>query len=141
MNDRFFLDTNIFVYTFDQAHPAKQERANALVAQALNTQRGVISFQIIQQFLNVATHKFARPLSTLDCQRYHNQVLAPLCDVFSSIELYSQALEIAERWRYRFYDSLIIAAALQADCGTLYSEDLQHGQVIQELTITNPFVG
>jgi len=56
-----------------------------------------------------------------------------------SIDLYSQALTIAEKRKYSFYDSLIISAAIYGKCGILYSEDLQHGQIIQKLTIKNPF--
>lgn len=140
MNGKFFLDTNIFIYTFDSREPAKQLRANELVIRALKTGQGVISFQVVQEFLNAARRKFASVLSPLDVQKYLVQVLTPLCQVFSSIDLYVRALEIAERWQYSFYDSLIIATALQANCQILYSEDLQHGQVIQALTIINPFL-
>jgi len=59
--------------------------------------------------------------------------------VYASIALYQRALELAQRWQYGFYDSLIIASALAAECDVLYSEDLQHGQQIQSLTIVNPF--
>ncbi len=59
---RFFLDTNIFVYTFDGRSPSKRAPANDLVARALDTRRGVISYQAVQEFLNVATRKFARPM-------------------------------------------------------------------------------
>jgi len=140
MNDKFFLDTNILIYTFDSREPAKQQRANELVIRALKTRQGIISFQVVQEFLNAARRKFASVLSSLDVQTYLVQVLTPLCQVFSSIDLYVRALEIAERWQYSFYDSLIIATALQANCQILYSEDLQHGQVIQGLTIINPFL-
>jgi predicted nucleic acid-binding protein len=140
MNGRAFLDTNIFVYTFDAREPAKQDRARQLVGQALSNHQGIISFQVIQEFLNVATRKFAQPLSHADCRVYLERVLSPLCEVFASIELYQFALGTAERWHYAFYDSLIIAAAAQAGCRTLYSEDLQHGQRIENLTIINPFV-
>jgi predicted nucleic acid-binding protein len=140
MNDKFLLDINILIYTFDSREPAKQQRANELVIRALKTRQGIISFQVVQECLNAARRKFASVLSPLDVQTYLVQVLTPLCQVFSSIDLYVRALEIAERWQYSFYDSLIIATALQANCQILYSEDLQHGQVIQSLTIINPFL-
>ncbi len=139
MNAKFFLDTNILVYTFDSRVPAKQQKARQLVADALVTQQGLISFQVIQEFLNVASRKFTQPLSAQDCRRYLNQVLAPLCKVFPSIKLYEQAIELAKQWGYTFYDSLIIAAALEGDCRIFYSEDLQHKQIIQDMIITNPF--
>lgn len=140
MSDNYFLDTNLFVYAFDQESPDKQARANALIKVALEERAGRISFQVIQEFMNVATRKFKTPLSSSDCEKYLYTVLAPLCEVFPGIDLYVRGLDFMERWRLSFYDALIVAAALQAECRILYSEDLQHGLKIQDLTIRNPFV-
>jgi len=140
MNDRYFIDTNIFVYAFDSGNAEKQEIANELIKNALKSNAGCISYQVIQEFINVSTRKFVVPLSIQDCEKYMNSVLSPLCDVFVSIELYSQALDVMDRWKFSFYDSLIVAAALQSDCSILYSEDLQHGQKIEHLTVKNPFL-
>ena len=140
MNGRYFLDTNVLVYTFDASEPEKQARAKALVSGALRDTRGVISYQVVQEFMNVATRKFASPLTAQDCREYIDTVLAPLCDVFPSMEMYTEALEIHERWQLSYYDSLIITAALAAGCERLYSEDLQHDQKIRDLTIENPFL-
>ncbi len=140
MKDKFFLDTNIFVYSFDRSNEPKRQKASQLIKQALVESKGCISYQVIQEFLNVATKKFATPLSLLDGQRYLDSVLYPLCQIFASVDLYHQALHLMQRWQYSFYDALILAAALQADCKILYSEDLQHGQAIKSLTILNPFL-
>lgn len=140
MNDKYFIDTNIFVYTFDASNIEKQNKSKELVANAFENSNGIISYQVIQEFLNVSTKKFQSPLSVADAQRYLTTILEPLCEVFSSIELYHQALEISERWHYSFYDALIISAAIKADCKTIYSEDLQHNQKIQDLQIINPFI-
>ncbi|MDE2851690.1 MAG: PIN domain-containing protein [Acidobacteriota bacterium] len=139
MPAEFFLDTNIFVYTFDRRDPEKQARARALVEQALGTGDGVVSSQVVQEFLNVAVQKFERPLSDEQALRYLREVLDPLCSVFPSISLYETALSLHRRWRFSFYDSLILAAALESDCKVLYSEDLQDGQEIESLTVVNPF--
>lgn len=136
---RYFLDTNIFVYTFDDRDLSKRDRARSLVESALQDQNGVISFQVIGEFLNVATTRFAVPLSFPDCAAYIDSVMSPLCEVHSSVALYLDALDIQERWRFSWYDSLIVAAALEADCELLLSEDLQHGQKIRDLRIENPF--
>jgi predicted nucleic acid-binding protein len=93
----------------------------------------------VQEFLNVATRKFKKPLSLADAQQYLTRVLEPLCEIYSSVGLYHQALEIASRWKYAFYDSLMIAAALNSSCQVLYSEDLQDEQRLMELVIANPF--
>ncbi|MBN2105081.1 PIN domain-containing protein [bacterium] len=140
MNDKCFIDTNIFIYTFDHSNVKKQKKSREIIANALEKSNGIISYQVIQEFLNASTKKFKSPLSIADSQRYLSVILEPLCEVFSSIELYHQALDIMERCQYSFYDSLIISAALKAECQILYSEDLQHNQKIQNLKIINPFI-
>ena len=139
MKDKYFLDTNLFVYSFDSSAPKKRKFARDHIKLALKEQIGCISSQVIQEFLNVSSKKFDPPLSHQDSQKYLNTVLAPLCEIYTSVDLYRKSIETSERWKYSFYDSMIITAAVQTNCSILYSEDLQHGQVIQELTIINPF--
>lgn len=139
MGDKYFLDTNILIYSFDARNPAKREAARKLIAEALEKGTGVISYQVIQEFLDAATRKFAAPLKVKDAKRYLDLVLEPLCEVFASTELYHKALEIADDWRFSFYDSLIVAAALTAECQVLYSENMQTDQKIRSLIIRNPF--
>ena len=139
MSVEYFLDTNVFVYTFDAANPDKQHKARFLVEEALGARKGVISYQVVQELLNVATRKFAHPLTPQQAGRYVDTVLEPLCGVFATMALFRKAIDVHGRWQFGFYDSLIVAAALQAGCRTLYSEDLQHGQDIESLTIVNPF--
>jgi predicted nucleic acid-binding protein len=139
MNDKYFIDTKILIYSFDSRDTVKQDKARNLIATVMEKGTGIISYQVIQEFLNVATQKFDRNLTYSDAQRYLNIVLEPLCEVVSSMELFHQALEIMDQWRYSFSDSLIIASAIQADCDILYTEDMQHNQKIRSLTIKNPF--
>jgi predicted nucleic acid-binding protein len=139
MPARYFLDTNVFVYSFDRRDKPKQTRAVNLVSEAIEGHLGVISTQVVQEFLNVATTKFARPMNRNESRAYLDTVLSPLCEVFPTIALYREALDLHATTGYSFYDSLIIAAALEAGCGTLYSEDLQDGQSIREIKIVNPF--
>ncbi len=140
MKDKYFIDTNIFIYAFDQEDSEKNKIANNLIKSALIEGQGCISFQIIQEFINVSTKKIKVPMSFSDCHKYLDSVLSPLCEIFTNIDLYHGALEIMERWLYSFYDSLVIAGAIQADCEILYSEDLQHNQKIQSLKVINPFI-
>jgi predicted nucleic acid-binding protein len=139
MSARYFLDTNVFVYCFDRQDRRKQKRAEELVAKALGDHLAVISTQVVQEFLNVATNKFARPMNRTESRAYLETVLSPLCEVFPTIALYREALSLHEETGYSFYDSLILAAALEARCRVLYSEDLRDGQTIRELKIVNPF--
>lgn len=136
---RFFLDTNILIYSFDNNSRAKQKCASDLVDSALTTHRGVISYQVVQEFLNVATRKFAGVLSPGEAQLYLERVLMPLCHVFPDARLYSHALSISSEMRISFYDALIVGSALAADCRILWTEDLQHGRRIGDLEIHDPF--
>ena len=139
MSDNFFLDTNLFVYSFAKEQPRKQEIAIALIENGLETQRGLISYQVIQEFLNVTLGKFKKPLTLKDVKEYMWNVLIPLWQISSSIHLFEIALTIKKERKFSFYDSLIIAAAIEGKCDVLYSEDMQHGQLIEGMTIVNPF--
>jgi predicted nucleic acid-binding protein len=139
MSGRFFIDTNVFVYSFDDRQPDKKVRALALISDALQTGNGMISWQVMQEFLNVSTRKFLVPLKPEDAKLYLQKVLHPLCQVFPDVDLYSAALEIMTKSGYSFYDSLIIASAQRCGCVTLYSEDLHSGHLVDNVKIINPF--
>lgn len=140
MSDRFFLDTNIFIYSFDQSAAVKARRAAELIRKALTTQKGVISYQVVQEFFNVALKRFAQPMQAADAEQYLNTVFRPLLGVHSSQGLYTEALRLQGLSRLSWYDSLIVAGAIQARCDLLYTEDLQHGQRFGSLQIRNPFL-
>lgn len=140
MSGRFFLDTNIFVYTFDAKAPAKAKKAAQLIRRAADTGEGIISYQVVQEFFSVAFRRFAQPMSVPEAEQYLITVLRPLLAVHSSPTIYFEALRIAEKHRLSWYDSLIMAAALEGQCERLYSEDFQHGRKIEHLWIENPFV-
>ena len=139
MSAKFFLDTNILVYSFDASQPEKKERALVLIGDALQSGQGIISTQVMQEFLNVATRKFVTPLTAEDGKAYLRMVLGPLCKVYSDLALYEASLDLQQETNYSFYDALILASALRAGCEILYSEDLQSGQQIRGLVIVNPF--
>ena len=140
MSDRFFLDTNIFVYSFDRGAPAKARRAMQLIRQAAGTGKGTISYQVVQEFFNVATRRFQHPMTVAEAEQYLGMVFRPLLGVHSSQALYGQALRLQDKRRLSWYDALIVAAAIEAQCNVLYSEDLQHLQKFGDLQIVNPFV-
>jgi predicted nucleic acid-binding protein len=135
----YFLDTNILVYTFDGSDPRKQELARQLVRVALQSRQVVISTQVVQEFLNVALRKFERPMTVSEAREYLDTVLMPMCRHFPSITFYQQALLLKEETGFSFYDSLIIAAAIESGCHVLLSEDLQDGRVVHGTKIVNPF--
>ena len=140
MSDRFFLDTNIFVYSFDQSAPPKARRAAQLIREALTTQKGVISYQVVQEFFNVALKRFSKPVPAADAGQYLVAVFRPLLAVHSSQATYAEALFLHAQSGLSWYDSLIVSAAIQARCKILFSEDLQHGQRFGTLQVRNPFL-
>lgn len=139
MSDRFFLDTNILAYSFDRAAPRKRQIAQELVSRALESGSGVVSWQVVQEFMNLALRKFSRPMSTEDGKLYLDSVLLPLCDVLPSPRVLHLALDVQAETRFGWYDALIVASAIEGQCRTLLSEDLQHGREVRGVRIEDPF--
>jgi predicted nucleic acid-binding protein len=135
-----FIDSNVFVYLFDETDERKRGIADGIVESALQAHSASISFQVVQETLNVVTRKLPTPMTAEDAGRFLEQVLAPLWRDSPSLALYRRALDLQAGYRYSFYESLIVAAALDAGCSRLYSEDLHDGQRMEGLTIENPFV-
>ncbi|MCU0361712.1 MAG: PIN domain-containing protein [Bacteroidia bacterium] len=135
MNDKIFLDTNILVYSYSYAEVEKQKIARELISEN-NSQ---ISTQVLQELANTLIKKFkVSNTDVVNCLaecKNNTQVY-----INSEITIY-KACEISAQYGFSFYDSLIIASALECDCAILYSEDLNDGQVIEgRLKIVNPFV-
>jgi predicted nucleic acid-binding protein len=139
MSVEVFFDSNVLIYQLDSTDPRKQAIAERLVSEAVVSGRACISAQVVQECLNTALRKSAVKLDTAAAKLWLDVVLAPLMGVSADVALYASALELQQRWRFSFYDSLIVAAALRAGCTRLLSEDLQHGQRIGTLLIENPF--
>ena len=139
MSGADFFDTNVFVYMVDDADPAKQAKAQGLVAAALAADSACVSYQVVQETLYVLTRKFAKRVPAEVAKEIMRQSLLPFWRVMPSAALYTRALDLQSRFGFSFYDSLIVAAALEAGCTRLLTEDLQDGQQIEGLTIENPF--
>jgi predicted nucleic acid-binding protein len=139
MSGRFFLDTNIFVYTFDSNARTKASKAANLIRKAADTGEGVVSYQVVQEFFNVAFRRFSPTMTVPEAEQYLITVFRPLLAVHSSPALYISALRIKAKCRLGWYDSLIVTAALEAGCSTLYTEDLHDGSEIETLRVENPF--
>ncbi len=135
-----FLDSNVLLYQFDRKALQKQSVAREIIVNALTTRSAIISFQGVQETLNVLTRKLPVPMAELDVQDVLNNMLIPLMRVMPSAALYTDALRIAQRFKFSFYDALIVAAAQSAGCKRLLTEDMQHGDVIDGLRIVNPFI-
>ena len=127
-----FFDTNVVLYLLS-ADTDKADRAEELLAIG-----GTISVQVLNEFVAVASRKLH--MSWSEIREVLAQVRAVCAVEPMTIETHERALRIAERYGISTYDSLIVSAALLANCKTLHSEDMQNGQVIErQLTVRNPF--
>jgi predicted nucleic acid-binding protein len=126
------FDTNVILY-LASADSAKGARAEALIRQG-----GIISVQVLNESTAVLRRKDQMPWPRL--KRFLNEVQASLDIVPLTLEIHQSGLRLAERYGFSTYDSFIVAAALAADCDTLWSEDMQHGMRVDDrLRIANPF--
>ena len=136
-SDKSFLDTNILIYLYSQDEPAKQAIAADLISNLENI--FVISTQVIGEFVNTLFSKFGCDIPSIRVaiDDFRGQFeLVPI--QFSTID---KAMFLIEKYRFSYWDSMIVASALENGCTVLYSEDLQHLQKIEEkLTIVNPFL-
>ena len=139
MSVESFIDTNVLIYQLEALDSRKHAIAEGIVSAGVATGNACISFQVVQECLNTVLRKSEIKLDPAGARAYLDHVLAPLYRVSASVALYRRALELQLRWRFGFYDALIVAAALEAGCRRLLTEDLQHGQKIETLTIENPF--
>ena len=137
---RPFLDTNVFLYALDRTDGRKSRVADELINQTLATESGVISYQVIQEFIGFALKKFPSAMSTDELERYLTTVFRRFDVGESSLTMFSQSIALQQRYQLSWWDSLIVSAAMQAKCDVLYTEDLQHGQRFGDLVVTNPFV-
>lgn len=126
-----FFDTNVLIYLLSS------DELKADQAESLLTDGGTVSVQVLNEIATVCSRELK--MNWGEIQELLTTIRR-ICAVESvTTEVHERALNIAERYGFSIYDSLIISAAIESKCETLYSEDLQHGQTIQELTITNPF--
>ncbi len=135
-----FLDTNLFIYQLETEDEDKAHIANRIIRTGIETGNACISFQVVQECLNTIVRKAQICLNKEQTVQYLDASLSPLLRIYPNVSFYRNSLNIQSRYQYSFYDSLIIAAALEAGCKTLYSEDMQHGQRIEQMTIQNPFI-
>jgi len=134
MSDNVFLDTNTIIYAYSLSDIGKQSVSSKLL---LNN-KCIVSTQVLNEYCNVCLKKFSMLVS---------EVLSDIDNILDNCGLIrvsettiKRALFIQERHKYSYYDSLIIASAMESNCSVLYSEDLQHGQVIDgSLKIMNPY--
>lgn len=133
---RSFIDTNVLVYADSADEPQRQARAVALIAEQRRQGRGVLSTQVLQEFVNVALRRLGLPPALV---RERLAFYAGFDLVPTTPDLIRQALDLHLSRQVAFYDALIIQAAVVGGCGRLFSEDLQAGAVFERVRVQNPF--
>jgi len=135
--DLKFTDTNLFLYAFDDSEPMKKSLAEEWLSSLWNGLTGRISFQVLHEFYSVIRRK--RPQESDDARLFIRDLLRwhPISQDGATIEA---AWRIQDRYQLSWWDSLIVAAAQAQDCRYLLSEDLQHEQSFDSVTVLNPFL-
>jgi predicted nucleic acid-binding protein len=128
-----FFDTNIVLYAFTPSGD------KTITAERILLQGGVVSVQVLNELTSVACTKFKMSWSEVKRVILGTTMLCPNPSALT-YEIYLEARRISERYGFSIWDGLIIASALGAGCTTLYTEDLQHGQVVDGVRIENPFL-
>src|SRR5258706_11526109 len=136
MTAPIFVDTNILIYAFDDADLRKQQSARLWRAELWKTRRGRISFQVLQEFFVIVTRK---SMSSREDARAEVRDLLAWMPVAVDAFTLERGWKMQDRYQLSFWDALIVAAAVQASCGYLLTEDLQEGQDLDGVIVVNPF--
>ena len=139
MKDKIFLDTNVIVYAHDRSSGDKHAVAREIMDHLWENRKGVISAQVLQEFFVCVTKKISKPLQ-IKTAREILEYLSTWDVVANDKYITLRTIDIQERYRFSFWDSLIIQAAIQGQAHVVFSEDLPGGQVVKDLKILNPFI-
>ena len=137
--ERCFIDSNVLIYAYDQDAGSKRARAGELLAGLWGSAAGVVSVQVLQEFFTNATRKLKQPLDLAKARevvRIYGEWVAAPTDPSHVL----RAIDIMQGYQLSFWDSMIVAVAEATQCGILFSEDLQHGQIIAGVRVENPFL-
>ncbi|WP_428355110.1 PIN domain-containing protein [Methyloprofundus sp.] len=127
-----FLDSNIVIYSLGNIEEKRQRSIELISGHPF------ISVQVLNETANILIRKFLMPVN--DIQVIMKRIASECKVTLLTEEIHFSALSVKERYQFSFYDSLIVASALEASCDILYSEDMQHGQIIENrLKIASPF--
>lgn len=136
---KIFFDTNILIYSYDNSDEAKHKIAFDLVSNLLSKEDIAISTQVINEFIVVMTNKVKCPLSIDEI----GKIVARFKENFEIRETgivdINKAISIYKNHKFSYWDSLIIATAINTNSEILYTEDLQHGRIVNSLKIIDPF--
>lgn len=138
MSVRFFVDTNLLVYSRDASEPEKQQQAMKWMTRLWHDRSGRVSYQVLQEFYITVVQKLDPGLPA-DSARMDVRSLMSWQPIPPSAAVMERAWAIQDRYGLPWWDSLIVSAAQTADCHYLLTEDLQENQLLEDLRIINPF--
>ncbi|MFP4083211.1 MAG: PIN domain-containing protein [Candidatus Aminicenantes bacterium] len=138
MNVKSFVDTNIVVYAHDRSSGRKHKIARDILRELWHKRLGILSTQVLQEFFYIVTQKISDPVTLSKAKESIRHLLSWEVVVNDGPSII-RAVDIYEKFKYSFWDSLIIQAAISGKAEILLSEDLQSGQMIDSLKIINPF--
>ena len=139
MKDEIFLDTNIIVYAHDRSSEKKHTISKEIMEYLWERKKGVISVQVMQEFYVCVTTKILKPLPLKDARK----ILECLMNwhlIINDEYITINAIDLQEKYRFSFWDSLIVQSAIQSQAPTLFSEDFSDGQAVENVKIVNPFI-
>jgi len=139
MSDRIFVDTNILVYAHDLSAGDRHAKASAVIESLWETETGITSTQVLQEFYITVTRKIKNPLTPAEAREIIRNYLAWSIQI-NDPETTIRASEIEEKNNLSFWDALIVAAALRMQAQKIITEDLNHGQIIEGILVENPLL-
>ncbi len=138
MSDRFFVDTNLLVYSRDASEPEKQQKAMRWMTRLWHDKSGRLSYQVLQEYYITVTHKLD-PGLPVDTARTDVRSLVSWQPISVSAPVLERAWTIQDRYGFSWWDTLIVSAAQTAECRYLLTEDLQDKQDLGNVQVVNPF--
>ncbi|KYO66572.1 hypothetical protein ATZ99_12000 [Thermovenabulum gondwanense] len=138
-SDLQFVDTNILVYAHDISAGRKHEIGKKLLKELWETRNGCLSTQVLKEFYVIVTKKVKKPLSPFEASQIISDLGFWKLDI-PNVNDILKAIQISNRYKISFWDSLIICSALNLECKIIWSEDLNSGQYFDKLKVVNPFL-
>jgi len=138
MTDRFFWDTNILVYAYDNHEPRKQKIAQQLIADGIQQENAVLSVQVLSEFFNVVTKHIQTPMSAGEVREILTVVsILPVQEI--DLSMVGRAIDTHTKYQISYWDALIISAAERSNCTKILTEDLSDTQTYRAMVVVNPF--
>ena len=136
---KFFVDTNVLVYAYDSSAGKKWETSSRIFSQLWTHRTGVVSTQVLQELFVSLTQKVTKPVTSITAKEILSDLLRWPVVVNNGNDIL-RAIDLQTKYRLSFWDSLIVQAGITSKSEILLSEDFQDGQVIETVTVVNPFL-